>query len=118
MNPDSLRQLLKYLAEKAGVKKCYSHRFRHTSAITYLRSGGDVFTLQALLGHSTLEMVRHYSRRAEVDLANAHRLASPADHRRLSSARVIQRRGHDASLRASSMSRQATSSRERSPESR
>lgn len=80
MNPNSLRQLLKSLAQKAKVRDCHPHRFRHTFAITYLRAGGDVFTLQALLGHSSLDMVRHYARIAEVDLANAHRKASPADN--------------------------------------
>ena len=57
-NKDALRQLINSLGEKAGVKKCYPHRFRHTFAITYLRSGGNVFTLQMLLGHNSLDMVK------------------------------------------------------------
>jgi integrase/recombinase XerD len=83
MNKDALRLLIVHLGQKAQVKKCHPHRFRHTFSITYLRAGGDVFTLQALLGHSTLDMVRHYARIAEIDIQQAHRRASPADNWRL-----------------------------------
>ena len=82
-NRDALRQLINALGAKVGVKKCHPHRFRHTFAITYLRSGGDIFTLKALLGHGSLDMVEHYARIAEVDVEQAHRKASPADNWRL-----------------------------------
>jgi integrase/recombinase XerD len=83
MNKNALRLIIVHLGQKAGVKKCHPHRFRHTFALTYLRAGGDVFTLQALLGHSTLDMVQHYARLAEIDIEQAHKRASPADNWRL-----------------------------------
>ncbi len=83
LNSNGLRQLVNGLGQKAGVRKCHPHRFRHTFAITYLRSGGDVFTLKSLLGHGSLDMVEHYARIAEVDVEQAHRKASPADNWRL-----------------------------------
>lgn len=83
MNKNALRLIMARLGKKAGVKNCHPHRFRHTFALTYLRSGGDVFTLQSLLGHSTLDMVQHYARLAEIDIEQAHKRASPADNWRL-----------------------------------
>ena len=57
----TLRLMVTRMGKKAGVQNAYLRKFRHTFAITYLRSGGDVFTLQQLLGHGSLDMVRHYA---------------------------------------------------------
>lgn len=81
--PNALGHLVRSLGKRAQVSNCFPHRFRHTFAITYLRSGGDIFTLQSLLGHRSLEMVQHYARVAQIDLQQAHRKASPVDNWRL-----------------------------------
>jgi integrase/recombinase XerD len=79
----TIRHLLVDLGNKAGVKNCHPHRLRHSFAVSYLRNGGDVFTLQALLGHTTLDMVKTYVQLAQVDVKNVHRRASPADNWKL-----------------------------------
>lgn len=80
LNRNNLGDLLEVAAERAGVRDCHPHRFRHTFAINFLRNGGDIYTLQAILGHETLEMCLRYLKIAQMDIDNAHRRASPVDN--------------------------------------
>lgn len=77
LTPDTLRGLIQRMAREAGVPNAFTHRFRHTFAINFLRNGGDAFTLQAILGHETLDMVKRYLAIAQTDIRAAHRKASP-----------------------------------------
>ena len=65
----------------AGLEgvRCSPHTFRHTFAKKFLLNGGDLFTLQKILGHTTLEMVRNYVNLASADVTAIHRRFSPMD---------------------------------------
>jgi len=79
-----LRRLLNRMGERAGLaKSVYPHRFRHTFSVNFLRNGGNVFELQQLLGHTSLEMIKRYAKIAQSDVEAAHRRASPVDNWRL-----------------------------------
>lgn len=79
-NRHRLLDLMQTIGARAGVADVTIHRFRHTCAIEYLRNGGDPYTLQRLLGHNSLDMVKRYLAIAQMDIENAHRRASPVDH--------------------------------------
>ena len=56
---------------KRGVTKTSIHLFRHTFARDWILAGGDEFTLQNLLGHSTSDMTKHYVNIYGKDLRNS-----------------------------------------------
>jgi integrase/recombinase XerD len=55
-----VREILAEYGRKAGIEgvRCSPHTLRHTGAKRFILVGGDVFTLQKLLGHTSLTMVR------------------------------------------------------------
>lgn len=75
-----LTRLIKRIGQRAGVQKAHPHKFRHTFAINFLRNGGNIYTLQEILGHSTLDMVKRYLKLAEQDALDNHRIASPVSN--------------------------------------
>jgi len=75
-----LLKMLVSIGNRAGVKGVNVHRFRHLFAIQYLRNRGDAYTLQRLLGHSTLDMVKRYLSIVQSDIEAAFQGASPVSN--------------------------------------
>jgi len=74
-----LNRILKSRAVLAGVPKPGLHDFRRAFALNCLRAGMDVYTLQKLMGHSDLQVLRRYLAQTDSDLLEAHGRASPVD---------------------------------------
>lgn len=68
---------LRRYAEKAGLKRFSAYDLRHKHALEYLRNGGDVMTLSAGMGHSSIETTQGYIALASSDIQRAHEKASP-----------------------------------------
>lgn len=77
---NAVNLVLRRLCKRAGVPIYSPHDFRHTFAIEFLRNHPNIFALQALLGHSSLDMVKRYLAISQVDLNEAHRHGSPVDN--------------------------------------
>jgi integrase/recombinase XerD len=81
LRPNGLLQLIHRLGRASGIKavRCSPHSLRHTYAISFLRAGGNVFTLREALGHTNIQMTQKYVMVAEADVEAQSRLYSPMD---------------------------------------
>lgn len=75
-----LRSILRRRAKNAGVEFQSLHSYRRLFALTMLRNGVDVFSLQLLMGHADLQMLRRYLKQIGSDLQGVHNRASPVDN--------------------------------------
>ncbi|RJO63151.1 MAG: hypothetical protein C4542_00465 [Dehalococcoidia bacterium] len=76
-----VRMHLRRYGRKAGIKnvEVRPHIFRHTFAVMFLRSGGNLFILQRIMGHVSLDMTQRYCNLLIEDLQKEHRKHSPGD---------------------------------------
>jgi site-specific recombinase XerD len=79
LTENSVKLIFSRLARRSGIARLHAHLCRHTFATRFLINGGDVFTLQQILGHSTLGMVRNYVSLASNHVAMQHQRFSPLD---------------------------------------
>lgn len=66
-----LFQLCRRLGNRAGVP-LNPHKLRHTFCTESLRSGASVFTVQRIMGHSTLDVTMRNAALVTADLAADH----------------------------------------------
>jgi site-specific recombinase XerD len=81
LSPRTIQKIFKKLAKKAHIEstRCSPHTLRHTFATNFIRNGGDVFTLQRILGHSDIETCMIYVHLSGKDIQTAMTKFSPVD---------------------------------------
>jgi len=78
-----LRQIVRRRAAKASISEPSLHSFRRAFAINMLLGGVDIYSLQTLMGHADLQVLRRYLKQTTEDIAQAHGLGSPVDNNKL-----------------------------------
>ncbi len=81
LKADYVYKIVADACERAGIqgKRKGPHTCRHTFARHFLMNGGDLLTLQRILGHSSLEVVKLYVDLDTSDLLSQQRKYSPLD---------------------------------------
>ncbi|MBX3119129.1 MAG: tyrosine-type recombinase/integrase [Fimbriimonadaceae bacterium] len=73
-----IAETIEKLGKAAGVH-AHPHKFRRTCALMMLRNGADIFSVQHLLGHADLGVLRRYLAQTDADIVKAHEKCSPVD---------------------------------------
>lgn len=89
LTENALRCSIADYNRRRGVQKTSIHLFRHTFARKYLvECGGNAFTLQKLLGHSTLDMTKHYCAIFDADISRNFDSFSPLQQMQAKSTKI------------------------------
>lgn len=56
----TVKDLFRDIRYATGISRLHPHLLRHTFATRYLENGGDIYGLQMILGHTSLDMVKRY----------------------------------------------------------
>lgn len=78
----AMSSIFKRIKERSGIQgaKVSCHTWRHTFAKSYLMNGGDVFSLQRLLGHSDLTTTKRYLNLNNKEIQTQYDKFNPLDN--------------------------------------
>ena len=76
---NTLHLMFQKLKQRSGIGRMRAHLLRHTFATRYLENGGDMYALQQILGHKSLEMVKRYVHTTTRKLVPTYTEYSPMD---------------------------------------
>jgi site-specific recombinase XerD len=77
---NGMQQAVRRCLRRAGLTRGSCHILRHTFARLYLRAGGDVFSLQRIMGHADISTTRIYAELEMSDIIERHHRYSPVVH--------------------------------------
>ena len=73
LEPGGVREMLRVLADKAGVENVHPHRFRRTLATNLIDHGMELQNVSQILGHERLDTTMKYIYTSKGDLKNQYR---------------------------------------------
>jgi len=77
---DGMSTIMQKFHNERDVSKTSIHAYRHTFAKKWILNGGDIFRLQKILGHSSVEMVKNYVEMFSNDLQQDFEVFNPLDN--------------------------------------
>lgn len=99
MTQSALKYSFAQYCRGRGVNRTNLHGLRHSFARGWIRNNGNVFTLQKVLGHSSLEMTRRYVKLFDDDLKQDYDQFSPLDTMKRKTSRKYQIQRADSGKR-------------------
>lgn len=88
LTTNGLKQSFRKYCKDRGVQKTNIHGLRHNFAKGWVRSNGNMFALQKILGHSSLDMTRKYVKMFSEDIKEDFDKFNPLDNIKRSSKRT------------------------------
>lgn len=79
LTTNALRHAFAKYCEERGVSRTNIHGLRHNFAKGWVRNNGNMFALQQILGHSTLDMTRKYVKMFSEDIKDDFDKFNPLD---------------------------------------
>lgn len=79
LTTDKLSHNVSEYNKRRGVMKTGIHRFRHTFAKKWIMNQGDMFRLQKILGHSSMDIVKNYVNMFTNDLQQDFNMFNPLE---------------------------------------
>ena len=77
---NTVKNVFRKLKKSSGISRLHPHLLRHTFATRYLENGGNIYALQSILGHTSLEMVKRYLHLSQSRVCADFERFSPLDN--------------------------------------
>jgi site-specific recombinase XerD len=76
----TLRRIVHLYAKKAGLDiNVTPHTFRRSCTTELLRAGAGMYHVKEMLGHESLDTLKHYAKLTITDLKRTHRKCHPRE---------------------------------------